>query len=311
MRIGLGVAGLFLGAVTLAACAPIDAGKSGTNNGPTAALVERANDGGAAMVGNDFDYRYAFRLPPARIAEIEDAHVRACDQLGRSRCRVMTVRYRVEDDNSVSAILAFQIDPAMAGNFGRAAAGTVRSAGGLVIDTRMGGDAMTARGRASNVVARLREEIASIDTQLKSGLTDEQRSAATDRQNRFRAAIAAIGEIDQAATEGVATTPILFTYQSGTVIPSLGGSASATFDNAGQTFVQSAAAMAQVLAGVGPWLLLLLGAALILRRFVNPDETPPAREIGVPAPPHEDNRNVIQRWFSRESEPVHEAETAS
>ncbi len=308
MRFGTGLAAVLL----LAGCAPIGPGDPAAKGGPSASLVDRTNDGGPAMVGADFDYNYAFRLPAARIAQVQDGHVRACDQLGRTRCRVMTVRYRVEDNNTVSAVLAFQIDPAIARNFGREASNFVKTSGGLVIDARMAGlDGPNASGRASNVVGRLREQIATIDNQLRGTLTDSQREVATEKQGRLRAAIAMIGELDQAAIETVATTPILFTYQSGTIIPSLGGSSTATFDNAGQLFVQSAAAMAQVLAGVGPWLLLLIGGALILRRFVQPEEPEAAHPIGVPLPTDDENRNVIQRWFSREPAHQHESEPAS
>ncbi|OYY67944.1 hypothetical protein [Sphingomonas sp. 28-63-12] len=295
MRFALGVAGLLL---VLTGCAPIGVDSTGMTAGSPTAGADRSE---GAAIGGDFDYRYAFRLPAARIAEVQDSHVRACDQLGRARCRVLTNRYHVNDqDNSVSAVLAFQIDPVLARNFGRDAGAAVKASAGLVMDSRMiGSDSAV---RTGGIVARLREEIANLDTKLKGNLTDAQRAEATAKQTQLRAAVATISDLDQSSSQGMATTPMLFTYQSGTVIPALGGSSSATFDNAGQAFVQSAAAMAQVLAGVGPWLLVLLGVALILRRFVQPDEPENHQAVGVPLPPSEESRSVVRRWFGRDAE---------
>lgn len=304
ITVGGKIAGLLL---LLAGCAPIGVDPSGGANGGGSVGINRSE---GTAIGDDFDYRYAFRLPAARIAEVQDSHVRACDQLGRQRCRVLTNRYHVNDqDNSVSAVLAFQIDPMIARTFGRSAGATVKSAAGLVMDSRMIGtnEAM----RAGGVIARIREEITKIDMQLKGSLSDAQRAEATEKQARLRAAVATISDLDQASAQGVATTPMLFTYQSGLVIPALGGSSTATFDNAGQAFIQSAAAMAQVLAGVGPWLLVLLGVALILRQFVQPEEPEPARTADVPPPAKEESRNVVRRWFGRDAEPAEETEPVS
>ena len=296
MRFAGGFAGLLL---LLAGCSPIGVDPAAMAGGqsPTA----NRGDASDAALGGDFDYRYAFRMPAARVAETQDAHVRACDQLGRTRCRVLTNRYHVNDvDNSVTAVLAFQIDPVIARSFGRTAGATVKAAGGLVMDLRMIGSDGAARG--GGTVARLREEIANIDMQVKGTVSDAQRQAAAERQARLREAIATIGELDRALMQGLATTPVLFTYQSGTVIPSLGGSASATFDNAGETFIQSAAAMTQILAGVGPWIVVLLGVALILRQFV-PREEPEAERVAPmreAEPAKGENRGALQRFFGRE-----------
>lgn len=297
MRFALGFAAAL---ALLAGCSPVGISTSGASATPKSSAD--GGDSGSA-IGSEYDYRYTFRLPAARIGQVQDAHVRACDELGRARCRITINRYHVDgNDNSVSAILAFQIDPTIARNFGRAAGTTVRNAAGLVMDSRMIGS--DSASRTSSIVGRMRDEIASIDTQLRSMTSEEQRQAAINKQARLRAAINTIAELDQSTTQGLATTPMLFVYQSGSVIPSLGGSSTATFDNAGQTFVQSAAAMAQVLAGVGPWLLLLLGGALILRRFVQPDVADPeperARDYGVPVAADGEHRTVINRWFGRD-----------
>ncbi|WP_374127466.1 MULTISPECIES: hypothetical protein [unclassified Sphingomonas] len=308
MRFAIGFAGLLL---LLAGCSPIGVDPAAMSGGqsPTGNRADTSN----AALGDDFDYRYAFRMPAARIAEVQDSHVRACDQLGRARCRVLTNRYHVNDaDNSVTAVLAFQIDPVIARTFGRNSGAAVKNAGGLVMDSRMIGSDGAARG--GGIVARLREEIANIDMQLRGNVSDAQRAAAEERQMRLRAAVATISELDRGATQGLATTPVLFTYQSGTVIPSLGGSATATFDNAGETFIQSAAAMTQVLAGVGPWIIVLVGVALILRQFIPREEPEVVRVAPIagaePAGEPSENRGTLQRWFGREADAPKETEEA-
>src|SRR4051812_27650401 len=39
----------------------------------------------SAAPGVAFNYRYAFRLPAARVSQIQEQHARACEQLGVSR----------------------------------------------------------------------------------------------------------------------------------------------------------------------------------------------------------------------------------
>lgn len=284
----------------LAGCEPPQDNKSGVDPTLLGATADQT------VIGGDFDYRFAFRMPPARIAQLQDAHVRACDQLGASRCRVMTVRYHVGDDNKVSAVLTLMIDPAIARTFASNAAKSVAGAGGLMTDSRMaGGDTSGGEARAGNVVVRLRQEIANIDTQLRGTLSPPQRAAATEKQTRLRAAVETIGEVDPRALQGSATAAMLFTYGTGNALPSLGGSPEASFDAAGETFLSSLAGLTQVLAGVGPWLLVLLGGALLLRRLIPQEEA--ASPAPAPAPAAHESRNIVQRLFGRE-EPhdVHE-----
>ncbi len=291
MRLGILISALLM----LSACDSADATKSGADNGAASGTEQ-------GVAGGDYDYRLAFRVPPSRISPVQDAHVRACDQLGPSRCRVMTVRYHVGADNRVSALLALMIDPAIARNFGQEASKAVTAGGGALIDSRMAGsDTPGSASRAGNVVARLRDEVANIDTQLRRNLAPAQRAAAIDKQNRLRAAIQTIGEIDQGALQGAATSPILFTYISGSTLPALGGSPGASFNSAGDTFLSSLAGLTQVLAGVGPWLLVLIGGALILRRLIPAEDHASPAPLGVPLP-HEasEERGIVHRIFSRD-----------
>lgn len=120
---------------------------------------------------------------------------------------------------------------------------------------------------------------------------------------RLHGAIATIGEVDQSAGtgNGTATAPVIFTYGAGGAVPGFGASPEATFDTASDTFLSSFAGLLVVLAGVEPWIVLPLGGALLLRWILSRTESKAAPV--VPPAPREDseaNRNVIQRWFSRE-----------
>jgi hypothetical protein len=266
-----------------------------------------AQSGPDTTSGGSFDYRYAFRMPSSRIAAVQESHARGCDQLGPARCRITAMRYTVDDQNHVTATVTLKLDPTLARAFGKAAIGTVRSAGGTLTKADIAGpDSVAAAGRSDRVIARLRDSLGNAEAQLRGTLSDPQRIQIVAKADRLRAAVATIGEVDQGAGTSVATTPVILTYSSGSAVGGLGGS-DATFDSAGQTLLSSLAGLATVLAGVGPWLIPLLGGALILRRIVQgpadqmtaPELPPAPRETGG-------DRNVIQRWFARDDHPERE-----
>jgi len=249
-----------------------------------------------------FDYRYAFRLPSSQIAAVQESHARGCDQLGPARCRITTVRYDVDDQNHVTATLALKVDPAIARAYGKAAIATVTGAHGVLSKADIAGaDSVAAAGRSDTVIARLRDASANAEVQLRGTLTPEQRAQLSAKADRLRTAMTTIGEVDQGAGTSVATTPMLLTYASGGPVAGALGSSDATFETAGATLLASLAGLATVLAGVGPWLLFLIGGALILRRIVqgDPNKTP-APELPVAPQETSEGRNVVQRWFSRD-----------
>ena len=66
------------------------------------AAAERAAAGPdvapTAAPGVAFNYRYAFRLPAERIAEVQEQHAAVCERLGVARCRITGMLYRVVND---------------------------------------------------------------------------------------------------------------------------------------------------------------------------------------------------------------------
>ncbi|MDB5703188.1 MAG: hypothetical protein JWN66_304 [Sphingomonas bacterium] len=287
----------------LAACDQVPDQSGSATPGSTA-------QAGAAEPAGAFDYRYAFRIPFARIADVQDSHAKGCEQLGPGRCKITAIRYAVDDENRVTASLTLKLDPTLARAYGEAAARTVKSVHGTLIKADIAGvDSAAAKGRSDAVIQKLRDALGNTEAQLRSITNNDQRTLLSAKADRLRGAIATIGEIDQGAGSSVATTPVLITYVSGGVVAGGLGSADNTFDTAWQTLQSSLAGLFTVLAGVGPWLVLLLGGALILRRIVQgpadqmaaPELPPAPRETGA-------DRNVIQRWFARDDHP--ERETA-
>lgn len=294
-----------LAVLALAAC---DSGapRDGADNGP------RVDDQSAAVIastGGAFDYRYAYRLPAPRVKAVLESHAAGCDRLGPARCRILAMRYKVDDANNISAMLTVRIDPAVARAFGEAATRTVTGVDGVLTETQIAGADATAAARGNALVERLREQLANSRALARN---EGEGSASAQRATRIDNALKTIAEVESSQGESQATAPVLITYRSGAPLAGFGAPPDATFRTAGNQLVSSLAAMAQVLANIGPWVLLLLVIVLVLRRIIHGSESAPAyddtRPMAMPASasayhePEPENRNIIQRWFNRDDE---------
>lgn len=258
-----------------------------------------------ASTGTGFDYRYAYRLPGNRLKGVLQSNADACDRLGPARCRILSMRYRVDDRNHTRAVLTIRIDPSIARNYGDAVTSNVTGSDGVLIDTEITGTDATTAARSTAVVNRLRERLSN----AQSLRTPEGAAKA----QRITAALAEIAESEASQGQTLATAPLLLTYESSTALNGL-GSSSANFRNAGQTLNNTLSQLLVVLANVGPWLLLMLVVVLILRwiihgRAVGGDAEPaPAYQHGdgdyhsAPPPPARDKRSLMQRWFDRDDD---------
>lgn len=249
--------------------------------------------------GGAFDYRYAYKVPPAQVKAVVESHANGCDKLGPARCRILAMRYRVDDANKISATLTFRIDPAVARGFGDAATKVVVGSGGALVETEIAGADATASARSNLLVNRLREQLAN----ARASNDPIQRN----RAGRLQTALDVIAESEADVGETMATAPVLITYSSGTPAPGLNGSADASFRDAGNTLVTSTAALAQGLAAVSPLLLLLLLlliGALGLRVLINRTAAPIAAGSEMDSYRDDDGeperRNAISRWFNRD-----------
>ncbi|MFL9840686.1 hypothetical protein ABS767_06930 [Sphingomonas sp. ST-64] len=288
MRVVTGVLGL----LALAGC----------DNSPKQKAPEKISGEAVAALtatGGAFDYRYAYKVPPAQVKAVVESHAKGCDKLGPARCRILSMRYRVDDANKIAATLTFRIDPAVARNFGEAATKVVVGGGGALVETEIAGADATASARSNMLVNRLREQFA--NARVSNDPVQQ------DRARRLQTALDVIAESEADVGETMATAPVLITYSSGTPAPGLNGSTDASFRDAGNTLIASTASLAQGLAAVSPLLLLLLLlliGALGLRVLIN--RTAPPIAAGGDLESYRDDdgqperRNTISRWFNRD-----------
>ncbi len=265
--------------------------------GGDADLSSAANAAAFASTGTGFDYRYAYRLPGNRVKGVLQSNADACDRLGPARCRILSMRYRVDDANHIRAVLTINADPLIARAYGDAVTRNVTSADGVLVDTEVTGTDSTASARSVAVIRRLQDQLQN----ARSGTGPEAQARAA----RLQSALDTIAEMEASQGQTLANAPLLLTYESSNALTSL-GSSDANFRNAGQALQNSLSQLAQVLANVGPWLLLMLVVVLILRWIIHGRPIGSAPD-GEQAPPTDAQRaprdgNLIQRWFARDEQ---------
>ena len=251
-----------------------------------------------AAPGVAFNYRYAFRLPAQRIAEVQELHARTCEQLGINRCRITGMRYRVVNDRDIQAMLAFKLEPTLARRFGRAGVEAVANAEGMLVDAEISGtDVGTSIRAAGRSIAEMEEELRRLEARIaQRGTSAGDKSQLEYEAQQLRQRIRAARETRTEQQESLATTPMVFEYGSGEFVPqfdtrpSFRRAAGRALDN----FIQGVTILFIVLVTLLPWVLagLLVWwlVRLILRRVrrtSRPATAPagPAAETEVSAPP--------------------------
>lgn len=240
-----------------------------------------------AAPGVAFNYRYAFRLPAARIAAVQEQHARTCERLGTSRCRIIGMRFRVVNDRDVEAMLAFKLEPGLARRFGREGAELVSRSEGMLIDSEISGtDVGTSIRATGRNLVEMNEDLERLEAQLRQrGLAATERSRIEYEVQQLRQSIRAAEANREEQQDSLATTPMAFTYASGALVPNLenrpsfGQSATRAWDN----FVAGVGILFILFVTLLPWVLLaFLGwglLRLILRRWPTPRE-----EVAMAAP---------------------------
>lgn len=226
----------------------------------------------AAAPGVAFNYNYSYALAWQRVAELQERHAAMCEQLTLARCRITGMHYRVLGPGDIEAKLELKLDPAVARTFGRQATEAVLQADGMLTQNEISGvDAGGQIRQTTTDIARLQADLARIQQRLSGRIGDEERAELQSQAEQLREQIRALGDQRQATQETLATTPMVFNYGSGELVPgyrppqSLGealGKAWADFKTGGT-------ALLAALIRVAPWLLLLvvIGAiALYVRR---------------------------------------------
>ena len=214
-----------------------------------------------AAPGVAFNYRYAFRLPNARIQPAQETHAAMCEKLGVTRCRITGMRYTLVNERDVSASLELKLDPAIARQFGKDATKVVTDAEGMLVDQQITGvDAGSSIERANRGRAELQDELDRVNRELaRPGLSSVVRDRLLSEAASLRAQIRALGEQKATDEESLAKTPMAFHYGSGKAIPGFDEPRPLehAFDRAGYNFLGAIGFLIIAIASLLPWLAVL------------------------------------------------------
>lgn len=251
------------GALSLAACSQGDQQASDTASpeiSPTAAP------------GVAFEYAYDFRLSDDRIDDAQEAQASACEKLGVQRCRITGLRYSIDKDDQVSAMLQVKLDPAIARAFGKAAVANIEESGGQLVTAEFTGtDEGEVIRESSGEKSDLQRRIADLESRLASRPSGDRERAELQRQlDELRAQVAQAGQKIAASQDRLASTPMTFNYYGKGGVPGFHGKNPVR--DAWHAFAASAVTLVSVLLyAIGallPWVLLLLLIVLLIRSRV-------------------------------------------
>lgn len=219
----------------------------------------------SAAPGVAFNYRYAFRVPDAKIAAVQEEHAAACETLGLSRCRITGMRYSLIDEDEVTASLAFKLDPSIARKFGKEAIASVEKAKGILVDSQIQGvDVGSGISASQRRSSDLQAELSRIEARLKAGgMGDRERTELQEQAQRIRQQLDSERDTRRAGEEQLATTPMEFSYSGGEGIPGFGSGNpfAGAWETAIASFVTMASFLLLLIGGGLPW--VLLGALLL------------------------------------------------
>lgn len=217
-----------------------------------------------AAPGVAFDYRYAFRLPGGAISGMQEQHAAACEALGLDKCRIIGLRYHVQDEERTSAMLALRLDPAEARDFGKKATDAVVGAEGMLVDLQITGTDVGSRiDQSTRDQGRIEADIADLEAELRAmGASDRRRGEVTARLDDLKRQLRSLEgsqDRDEAMLEG---TPMVFHYGSGKAIPGFDKRSpiADAFADAGYLFQQVVAFLITLIAALIP--IALFGLAL-------------------------------------------------
>ena len=225
-----------------------------------------------AAPGVAFNYRYAFRLPPDRIAAVQEHHAQACERLGAARCRITGMLFRVVDARNIEAMLQLKLEPGLARQFGREGiAAVVRAEGALTESEISGLDAAGGIDAANRSLADLTADLARTEAELVRGNRQApERTRLEYEVRQLRDRIRILRDNRDAQQDSLATTPMLFRYGAGTLVPRAEPDSSlyATAERAFANFGGAMLVMLAILLTLLPWALLAGLIWWLVRRFL-------------------------------------------
>lgn len=272
-------------ALALVGCGEKPAEESASTSSPTAdAASEAAGSAAPAARSTDddtpgvsissapgvaFDYSYAFRLDDGIISKVQQEHAEACEMLGTARCRIVDVRYQLNDEKRVEAQTQFKLDPGIARRFGADAIASVEKAEGVLADASVAGEDVGSQIDASQQRSvGATSEIARLEARLKAGGLDKNERA--EILGQISTLKGQLGDERATRKNGearIATTTVVFNYVGTGGLPGIGHKN--PFADAGETLmVSGGTALSFVLtfgAAVLPW-ALVLGLLILIWR---------------------------------------------
>jgi hypothetical protein len=255
-------------ALLLAACSGAEQSGSGSES-PTTQDASESTDAAqderapappgitpTAAPGVAFNYRYAFRLPGARISAVQEQHAAACEKLGVSRCRITGLHYSQDGPDRIEAQLAFKLDPALARAFGREGIEAVTRAEGELLSADIQGTDVGAQiDEGARSGGQIADDLARIEQQLaRPGLSGRERAELQQQAQALRDTARANEAQQTDRRAQLATTPMVFDYQAGDT----GGRIAQAARNAARTFEASLAALIVIALTLLPWIVLAL-----------------------------------------------------
>jgi len=235
-----------------------------------------------------YRYDYVVRLPGAALAGLHGAHVAACEAAGLNQCQVVHASTQNAGTENARASLRLRAAPAWIARFREGLAAELEGAGGSVTSEQTGVEDLTTQ--IVDGEARLRARIALRD-RLQTML--EQREARLEELIQVERELARV-QADIESRESVIAALRLRVSMSELSVnyhPQLTPASASNFDpvrdaidSMSRTFAESLGAMIGFLAGLLPWLVLIIPGAWLIRRWVRKGlERRRARKAGDPA----------------------------
>jgi hypothetical protein len=232
-----------------------------------------------------FNYRYGFRLDADRIAEVQDQHQILCERYTLARCRITGMAYRAVGQGDVEAMMSFDVDPAVARQFGHDAVQRVTAAEGTVTESEIEGNEVGRSLRASGrTLSELQSDLERIELRISAlDPGSELKSGLNEQASELREQIRALRDNRSSEAQSLAMTPMIFRYGSGSLAP--GPDQQPTLREAASEMGANALYglywLARFLIVLLPWagaLLILWLAARFVRRRLSPRPAAPAVE---------------------------------
>lgn len=250
---------------------------------PPAMMAEPAMDsgGGASQATAEagepesylaYRYDYSVRLPGEGLAGLHGAHVAACEASGLNQCQVIHASTQNAGTENAYAHLTLRAAPAWIARFREGLSAEMEGAGGTVISEETGVEDLTTQ--IVDGEARLRARIALRDrlqAMLEQSEARLEELIQVERElARVQSDIEARESVIAALRLRVSMSELSVNYQ-----PLLTPASASNFDpvreaidSMSRTFAESLGALITFLAGLAPWLVLIIPGAWLIRRWV-------------------------------------------